>query len=428
MSQPVKHSDIVVVGAGAAGLAAASTLAAAGFAVQVLEARDRVGGRVATHHDPHLPVAVELGAEFVQGLPRRSWQIARAAAAVVCELGGQFWTSRDGTLVQDDDQRTRSAELMRRLDAFHGADRSLGAFLAELVAGEPSLRPDADVAARWVEGYDAADPDLISARALVRQHRAEAVLRNDRTFRLPLGYDAVAHWLRDSLPPDALKLQSEVSVIHWQPNHVEVTSSTGRYTAQRAVLTLPLGVLQRGGVLFDPPLPDKQRAVRALHMGPVIKVVLRFDDAFWWTAERAKLGFLQMPGEDFTVFWTSYPIIAPVLSCWVGGPSAAKLSGLADSAIADRALRVLQRVLRQKVERRLQAWYLHNWQTDSLAGGAYSYVGVGGQLAQRRLAQPVGDTLFFAGEATETAGHHATVHGALNSGDRAAAEVIASLR
>jgi monoamine oxidase len=424
----VKQSDVIIVGAGAAGLAAASMLANAGLSVRVLEARDRLGGRLATLHDPYLPVAVELGAEFVQGLPRRSWQVARAAGAIVCEMVGQFWTTHDGALVRDDDQRTRSTELMRRVDMFHGRDTPLATVLGEIVASEPALRQDAEMAARWVEGYDAADPELISARALVRQHRAEALLRNERTFRLPLGYDALAHWLGESLPPESITFQSTVSAVHWQVGHIEVESSSARYSARRAVIAVPLGVLQQGGVLFDPALPDKERAMRALHVGAVIKVILRFDDAFWWTAERAELTFLQTPGEDFAVFWTSYPVIAPVLSCWVGGPGATKLSQLPDQAIVDRALRVLRRVFRQRVERRLQAWYLHNWQTDPFAGGAYSYIGVGGLSAQRDLARPVHGTLFFAGEATETAGHHATVHGALNTGDRAAAEVIGSLR
>jgi monoamine oxidase len=153
---------------------------------------------------------------------------------------------------------------------------------------------------------------------------------------------------------------------------------------------------------------------------------LRFDDAFWWTRGHEDLGFLMMPGQPFPTYWTTYPVLAPLLIAWSAGPHAVKLVELDDEEILERALGGLQRAFKHRVASRLQAWHLHNWQLDPLAGGAYSYVAVGGNGCQRALARPVAETVFFAGEATEWNGQHATVHGALASGERAAREVLQS--
>jgi monoamine oxidase len=130
------------------------------------------------------------------------------------------------------------------------------------------------------------------------------------------------------------------------------------------------------------------------------------------------------------VWWTSYPVLAPVLTGWAGGPAGERLAALGPYEVVERALEELGRVLgtgRAGVEADLDAWYWHNWVSDPFARGAYSYVGANGLPCQDALARPVEDTLFFAGEATETTGHFSTVHGALLTGARAAREVRASL-
>lgn len=417
--------DVLVIGAGMAGLAAAHQLAAAGVNIRVLEARDRIGGRVLSLQDAELPVAVELGAEFVQGRPPRLLEVAQEAKLLLVELMGTYWRGGKHGIVAEARPRYAENGVFERLDGMRGRDRSLAAFLQQTTADEPRLRADAALAQSWIEGYDAATPELISARALIRQHRAEAAIAGDRVYRLPLGYCAVAHWLASTLPAKAISLKTEVSFISWRPGSVVAEASTGgRYEARMVATTVPLSLLQAGKVRFDPPLPDKEQAVRRLHMGPVIKVVLRFDEPFWWTAQRSALGFIQPQTQPFQAFWTTYPLIAPVLVAWAGGPAAAKLSDLDDQSLVELAIKSLNRLLHQRVERRVQASYVHNWQKDRFALGAYSYVGVGGLSAQADLAKPVENTLFFAGEATETQGHHATVHGAIASGERAAREML----
>jgi monoamine oxidase len=166
-------------------------------------------------------------------------------------------------------------------------------------------------------------------------------------------------------------------------------------------------------------------------MGHVVKLIFAFKERFWERALADELGFLIASDEPFRTWWTGYPVYAPVLVSWSGGPSADALAGLTTGQCVDRALDSLARVVpvpRAVIDAQILAWDAHDWGADPFARGAYSYVRVGGIEAQTVLARPVENTLFFAGEATELDGHQATVHGALFAGQRAADEVIQSLR
>jgi monoamine oxidase len=240
-------------------------------------------------------------------------------------------------------------------------------------------------------------------------------------------------------------LDTVVTEVHWAPGAVAVETrgapgaGGGSFTARRLVVALPLGVLQASpteiaGVRFVPALAEKEPAVRGLDMGHVVKVVFAFKERFWeWAFPHShadKLGFLLSPDEPFRGWWTGYPILAPILVAWAGGPAADALAGLDRQQRTDRALDSLARLVqvsRAVVDDQVVAWDTHDWAADPFARGAYSYVRVGGMEAQAVLAGPVENTLFFAGEATELAGHQATVHGAMSAGQRAADEVLRSL-
>lgn len=210
------------------------------------------------------------------------------------------------------------------------------------------------------------------------------------------------------------------------------------------VITLPLGLMQApstaagGAVRFIPGLPEKENAARSLMMGHVIKVTLRFRDAFWEQHQLpAKEGpqslmdlcFIHSAAEALPTWWTQLPVRAPVLVGWAGGPGAEELGLHDEQIIIDRALSSLSSIVaipKSQIADLLDAAYAHNWNRDPFTRGAYSYVPSGGLSAQAELAHPVGDTLFFAGEATNTEGHNGTVHGAIATGLRAASEVLGS--
>jgi monoamine oxidase len=321
-------------------------------------------------------------------------------------------------------------------------DQSVGQFLASGGA-EQSAASTVDLARLWIESYDAANVDRVSVRFLLRERAAEAKIEGHRTFRLVNGYDGIPHALRARIAPDrgTVHLQTIATEVRWERGSVTVEARTPEgatrqtFSARRLIATLPLGVLQAtpgepGAVRFSPALADKERAARGLEMGHVVKLVLAFGERFWESRLPGELGFLIATDEQFRAWWTGYPVFAPVLVAWAGGPSADQLAGLSEAALVDRALEALARVFgepRALIDRQFVTSATHDWAADPFARGAYTYVVAGGMKAQASLATPVDDTLFFAGEATELAGHQATVHGAIFAGEGAAQEVINTL-
>ena len=164
-------------------------------------------------------------------------------------------------------------------------------------------------------------------------------------------------------------------------------------------------------------------------MGPVIKLVLSFREPFWECVAAGRhrdTAFFFTPAASFPTFWTSLPVRSTRLVAWAGGSKATRLSGLDESQLVEAALASLEQMFGHSARARelLRASYVHDWQSDPFARGAYSYVVAGGSSARARLASPVEDTLYFAGEATATDGQSGTVIGALQSGQRAAREVL----
>jgi monoamine oxidase len=467
--------DVLILGAGAAGLAAAAELARSGRSALVLEARERIGGRVWSLDVPGLPVPVELGAEFIHGRPAATFSLMRQAGIAAVDAPIIRLAVRNGKLRARGEGLYESIQriLRRHAGALGKKDVSFESFLAR---GRHGLSAEARAFARMrVQGYDAADPARASARAIAEEWGAEGAASSGH-FRPQGGYGALlaalAGGLRDSRVE--LRLQSVVRAVRWKRGAVEVEGTRPRdegggtrdegggvrprdegggmrdeeskverrnaghevfqIVARRAIVTLPLGVLQLparapGAVRFTPPLKEKRPALDGLASGAVIKAALLFRTAFWEELVEARyrgVSFFHSPEAAFPTFWTALPERAPLLIAWAGGPKAARLSGAATPEIVRQAVTSLASVLgtRTGIEERLAAAWVHHWQQDPFARGAYSYVAVGGHGARRALAKPLRDTLFFAGEATDHEGEHGTVAGALQSGARAAREAL----
>src|SRR5213594_1495583 len=450
MPRDRKHVDVLIVGAGAAGLAAARDLSHAGLTVTLIEARPRVGGRVLTLHDPRSPVPLELGAEFIHGASAETLPLAQAAGLAVLELpgthelatGGRFQPMGGFWELVD----RMNHDLARRLTS-RGKDFPVSEYLES--ASVPASRRG--ILRDFLQGFYAAHPERLSAQSLAVE--AEGGEERDevagKQFRIANGGDALMKWLRDGLDPERteVRLSTVAESVRWKRGAVSIVCRGGgdraalpTLTARTALITLPLAILKAGVVRFDPALPAKQRALAGLEMGQVFKIVLRFREAFWERPEflkerRAKsvlndrgvgLSFLHAPGAEVPVWWTSLPVRSPVLVGYVGAVTAEQLLAEEAPSRLERSLVALSEVFavpRRELEELLDASASHDWRADPFARGAYSYIGVGGNGAPRALGPPVDGTLFFAGEATngEQIG---TVAGALASGRRAAREVL----
>lgn len=442
--------EVVVIGAGVAGLEAARILHQHDVDFVVLEARERLGGRVFTLRAPGLPVPIELGAEFVHGSAPELRDIARDAHLTVADVEGERWQSHASRLRPLDDFWKVLDVVMRRLRD-RGPDRSFEQFLKTLPRGSTIARSRA-LALQWVKGFHAADPARVSEHALADGGSPHEDVREQRLARALGGYDAVPRWIAKDIV-DRVRFGSVVTGIQWEPGGVCVQlrapsgESRSAVDARAAIVTLPLGVLQAlpgepGSVTFAPALDslrEKVSALEGMEMGTVLRVILHLREPFWTTghfARRAKsqnldrLAFLHTSDPDFPIWWTSYPVRAPLLVAWSGGPRARELGALADEEIIHRAISALGRQfgLRQRGARKMVvASWLHNWESDPYSRGAYSYMTVGGKKAPAKLARPVKRTLFFAGEASDAEGRTGTVHGALATGARAAKQLLAVL-
>jgi monoamine oxidase len=431
-----KSVDVLIVGAGVAGLAAAATLKKAGFRTLILEARDRIGGRIFTRHVNEFPVPVELGAEFIHGLPPELWDIVRRNSLPIIGVEGDNFCLERRRLKQCNDFWDSWKKIQQSLHASHENDESFLSFLN----GSRRVRfgaQDRQRAIEFVEGFNAADAAEISVRSLIQDAEASEEIEGDRLFHLLNGYDEILQALTPAL--DVYRWTT-VKEIHWQPGQVKIRAvhasfgNLPEFDATAALITVPLGVLQsekaRASVKFFPQLNDKLQAARQLKMGNVVKAILCFDEPFWMDRKMEKLSFLHTPNQPFPVFWATTPLITPVLTGWSGGPAAEALSRTSQSMILRSALESLAAVFGDTADRlrsRLRRSLISDWLADPFAMGAYSYTPAGYLDARQILAEPVENTLFFAGEATHTEGRSGTVDGAIATGRRAAAEIVSAL-
>jgi monoamine oxidase len=423
----VSDCDVVVIGSGAAGLAAFEMLDKAGLRVIVLEARDRVGGRICTVHDPLSPLPLELGAEFVHGRPAEIWDVIRDAGLAVYDGADESRYMNDGKVERNANAWELVASVihdMRR--AAQGPDQSFEQFLASTSYGEDAKR----VARGYIEGFNAAESKLISIQALAEEIGAADEIDGGCSFRFSRGYDAIALQLLRAVPDyqSKLRLNMAAESVSWRRDAVSVFAGRCVWQAHKTVITVPLGVLQAGSIAFSPEPSDIVRAAKALQFGHVYRVVLRFRSAFWESRDELKdVGFILSRETFFPTWWTTLAMHSTILTGWSAGAHANGLVDMSREEILDQALHSLARITGvafESIREQLETMYFHDWQRDVFARGAYSYVPAGALWARKQLSIPVEDTLYFAGEATDQTGHSATVHGAIASGRRAARQIL----
>ncbi len=436
-----RPSDVLVLGAGASGLAAADRLARKGLRVTVLEARDRIGGRVHTVPDPFTGTPLEMGAEFFHGKPPVLLKLARREKLTLRPCNDHHALSWRGRLRNGDEEFA----FVEALASAKPPDRPVGELLRERARAErwPDLK--IAMARSYVEGFYAASPNTASTLAIARMERAAEELGGITPSRVLEGYARMLRPLAEGLArrPGTLFLNTVAEEIRWSRGQVQVRARTregaslGIFRATRLLVTLPVGVLRArppepGAVRFIPRLPEKERAWNRLEMGPLVKVILRFRSEFWRArAATRSFGFFHAPELPVPTWWTLEPHRTRHLVGWTGGPGALALSDLPEEEVLSKALETLSGIfgLRLPVlHSELESWRIVNWQREPFTRGGYCVIPAGAMEDLGTLAAPVDDTLFFAGEATNTEGEEGTVHGAMETGLRAAREILRARR
>lgn len=423
--------EVVVIGGGLAGLAATTRLCTAGHDVMLLEARDRLGGRVLTYHSPEVPFAIDLSAEWLNA--------SGTVVDLVSQSGGSLQQAEGTRLLRSNGGLEQlgtmpNTSLMEKLERLQGPDRPLTRALEEC-CGEGD-REARDLLLAYVEGFHAADPERVS---LAWFKEAQHTMPADASMlRAEHGADIAERALVGHVGTRCeVHNSTVVREVRWRRGRVTVVAdddgSERTFTGERAIVTLPVSLLSAepgtpGVVRFDPTLDAKRDALAHLATGDVVKVVLVFDTAFWRDhPEFREMLFVHDFAQPVPTWWTSLPLVRPVLTGWCGGPQVDRVRGLQGAALVDVALDSLAESLgmgRGAVEARLRSWFTHDWHNDPFARGAYTYVLSGGIDAPARLAEPLEDTLYFAGEATASGGYNATMDGAVQSGWRAADRML----
>ncbi|KRC62339.1 amine oxidase [Agromyces sp. Root81] len=427
------HVDTIVIGAGVAGLTAARLLAKAGRRVVVLEARDRVGGRVWTDRSDGL--VTDLGASWIHGVSGSP--VAAAADAfgmptVEFTVGGYQPDSRPIAYFDPDGERLPDAAARRFADDIRAVD----AELVDVVAASETDASYRDVteAALARLAWDAERTQRVREYL---EHRAEeqygawiedlaahgldddSIDGDEVVF--PDGYDRLPESLASGLD---IRLEHVVTRVRWSPDGVAITTDRGTFAADDAVVTVPVGVLQSHEFVIDPPLPDPVAgALGRLEMNAFEKVFLRFPVKFWDDGVYA----IRQQGPESRWWHSWYDLTdlhgTPTLLTFAAGPTARAARGWDAERIVESVLAQLRRLYGERVQQPSSV-HITEWQDDPFARGSYAYMTVGSTTADHDdLATPVGGVLHLAGEATWT-DDPATVPAALYSGHRAASNVL----
>ena len=427
-----KFFDVVVVGAGAAGLMAAWELVQTGKRTAVIEGKDYVGGRIHTIQDDKFELPVELGAEFVHGDLELTKMLLKKAGVETYEVKGDIWQNEDKSLEEQNDFIEDYSVLNKKFKEVK-EDISVAEFFEKHLQGTAfeELRFSLK---NYVEGYYAADTNKASTFSL----KEELTKSDDEQYRVEGGYIKLVDYLYRQSKEKGVEffLSQPAKQIQWKKDEVNVVTQQENFSAGKVLVTVPIGVLQSEKIRFLPAIAETIDASKKLGFGPVIKTLLQFDEAFWKNKDFTKGKDLDKLSFIFSkavipTWWTYHPKHVAMLTGWSGGPHADDIKNLSEKEILKKALESLSEIFSVDVtqlQKKLKGWHIANWVNDIYSCGGYSYEVVNGSAIKQIIKQPIEQTIYFAGEGLYDGPEIGTVEAALYTGRETAHQMVADFK
>jgi monoamine oxidase len=424
--------DVIVIGAGAAGLMAAWEIVQTGKTIAVIEAKDRIGGRIHTINDKNFEMPVELGAEFVHGDLELTRLFLKKAGADQYKVKGDIWQNEDESLDEQSDFIEDYSALNKKFKELK-EDISVADFIKDCLKGK-EFEEARFTLKNYVEGYYAADTHKASTFSL----REELTTSDNEQYRVEGGYVKLTDYLHEQCKEKGVQfyLSHPVKEIKWKRDDVQVVTEQRDFSSKKVLITVPVGVLQSETIRFSPAIPEIITAAKKLGFGPVIKTLLQFDEAFWKNKEFTqgkdldKLSFI-FSKAIIPTWWTYYPKNVAMITGWSGGPHAEKIEDPGNEEVLLNALQSLSEIFKidkKFLQQKLKGWHVANWVNDPYSCGGYSYDVVNGSKIKQILKQPIENTIFFAGEGLIDGPEIGTVEAALSSGRETAFQIVTSFK
>jgi monoamine oxidase len=425
------HSEheIIIIGAGTAGLYAAKILSEAGKRILILEAEDKAGGRITNVDD--FSFGVEGGAEFIHGHQEETFLLMKEAGLIARKVRGNFYNVRNGKWTSSFGSDMNWYELMEKMKECK-TDMTVEEFIARWF-GAPRYEMLRNQFRGYVRGYDAADTNYASILS-VKNEMSEG---DDVQYRIDSGYSGIINYLVKSCSAGHTIIRySEVVQKIKLGKLVSVQTNKKEYLAHNVVIAVPLGVLQceeksPGYIDFPKELKAHIRIAKKLGNGAVIKLMFEFDGPFWLDSSFLCLRKIKVPSYIFSntvipTWWTQSPSKLPLLTGWLAGPDALKMKNQNDKMIRNLGLESLASIFAMslnELDKRLRLHKIINWAAKPYILGGYSYATVGGAAIKSILQKPFQNQVFFAGEYLP-ANAFSTVEAALLSGKNVANQLL----
>jgi monoamine oxidase len=409
---------VIIIGAGAAGLMAAKELTRAGVEVVVIEALDRIGGRIHTFMPDGFTAHVEAGAEFIHGRLPLTFSLLKEAGIGYRPVGGEMYRYQNGAVHRDSGEDGLWKNFYQALNSLTN-DCTVQDLLD---ARFPS--PEYEDLRRQVrgraQGLDLADVSRLSAFSIREEWQSK-----EKQYRPSGGYGSLLEYLHQTAATSAnyeLQLKQKAKELIWSKGMVTVKTDDKVFSGHAVIVTVPLGNLCNGDITFTPDIPQTRALFGQIGFGSVIKIALEFAHPFW-NALYPDMSFL-FCDEGFT-FWTQLPEKSPLLTVWIGNDHVEGYEDVTDAELIDKALLNLQKVFEaEDIKHLFRAGTAFRYGRDAFSHGAYSWLTPESCLAIETINGGIGNTVWFAGEALHPLSGAALVEGALESGREIANKIL----